>query len=125
MIGSNSANGNAAPKSAAFQLYQQDALLWLEEGESASVHAIVTDPPYGLVEYSAVEQRKLRAGRGGVWRIPPSFDGHRRSPLPRFTVLEESDLRRLREFFFMWGRECIRVLTPGAHVAMASNPLLA
>jgi site-specific DNA-methyltransferase (adenine-specific) len=87
--------------------------------------AIVTDPPYGLVEYTEVEQRKLRAGRGGVWRIPPSFDGHQRSPLPRFTVLDEEDLRRLEEFFYKWAAQCLRVLTPGAHVAVASNPLLA
>ena len=84
----------------------------------------MTDPPYGLVEYSDREQEKLRAGRGGVWRIPPSFDGHQRSPLPRFTVLTSSDLNALEHFFHRWARAILRVLVPGAHVLIASNPLL-
>jgi len=72
-------------------LYHADCFEWLAQQEAASIHAVVTDPPYGLVEYSAKEQDKLRAGKGGVWRVPPSFDGHRRAPLPRFTVLTVDD----------------------------------
>ncbi len=101
-----------------------DCFEWLEIHEPQSIHAIVTDPPYGLVEYSDREQEKLRAGRGGVWRIPPSFDGHRRSPLPRFTVLTPDALNALDHFFFRWSRAVLRVLVPGAHVLIASNPLL-
>jgi DNA modification methylase len=97
---------------------------WLEAAPAHSVHAVVTDPPYGLVEYSAVEQEKLRAGRGGVWRIPPSFDGHQRSPLPRFTTLTAAQVGDLRTFFGRWGPARFRVLTPGAHVMVASNPLV-
>ncbi len=97
---------------------------WLDMQPAHSIHAVVTDPPYGLVEYSDVEQGKLRAGKGGVWRIPPSFDGAKRSPLPRFTVLTAADLSALERFFFAWGRSLIRVLVPGANVIVASNPLL-
>ncbi|MEO8353139.1 MAG: site-specific DNA-methyltransferase, partial [Chthoniobacteraceae bacterium] len=89
-----------------------------------SVHAVVTDPPYGLVEYSDREQAKLRAGRGGVWRIPPKFDGHQRAPLPRFTVLTPADVHALENFFHCWSRAILRVLVPGGHVLIASNPLL-
>ena len=89
-----------------------------------SIHAVVTDPPYGLVEYSDAEQEKLRQGRGGIWRIPPSFDGAKRSPLPRFTVLKPTDLDALESFFLAWGRRLMRVLVPGANVLVASNPLL-
>ena len=99
-------------------------MVWLNLQPANSVHAVVTDPPYGLVEYSEAEQDKLRAGRGGVWRIPPSFDGAKRSPLPRFTVLTPSDLEALERFFLSWGRSLIRVLVPGANVVVASNPLL-
>lgn len=97
---------------------------WLDAQPSQSIHAVVTDPPYGLVEYSDLEQGKLRAGKGGVWRIPPSFDGAKRSPLPRFTVLTATDLVALERFFLAWGRSLIRVLVPGANVVVASNPLL-
>ena len=86
---------------------------------------MVTDPPYGLVEYSPLEQRKLRQGRGGVWRLPPAFDGCRRSPLPRFTTLTAADLQVMEDFFEEWGRALLRVLVPGAHAMVASNPLLA
>ena len=110
-------HGNAA-------LVQADCLEWLRRRESNSIHAVVTDPPYGLVEYSPKEQKKLRAGKGGVWRIPPAFDGAQRSPLPRFTVLSPHDLRVLDEFFSVWARRLARVLVPGANVVVASNPLL-
>lgn len=102
----------------------EDCNVWLKRQPANSIHAVVTDPPYGLVEYSDTEQDKMRAGRGGVWRIPPSFDGAQRSPLPRFTVLTPNDLDALERFFLAWGRSLIRVLVPGANVVVASNPLL-
>jgi DNA modification methylase len=101
-----------------------DALAWLGLRTANSIHAIVTDPPYGLKEYTSVEKGKLRNGRGGVWRIPPSLDGCRRSPLPRFTVLDEGDRTALRSFFQGFAREALRVLVPGGHVFIATNPLL-
>jgi site-specific DNA-methyltransferase (adenine-specific) len=76
------------------------------------------------VEYSVLEQKKLRAGKGGIWRIPPSFDGSLRSPLPRFTVLTRTDLDALEQFFTAWAARALPVLVPGANVVVASNPLL-
>jgi DNA modification methylase len=76
------------------------------------------------VEYSEVEKAKLRSGKGGVWRIPPNFDGHQRAPLPRFTTLTKRDLADLSRFFREWGSTILRVLVPGAHVFIASNPLV-
>jgi DNA modification methylase len=105
-------------------LIQADCLEWLRQRSENSIHAVVTDPPYGLIEYAPDQQQKLRKGRGGVWRIPPSFDGVRRSPVPRFTVLSHEDLGSLAAFFLEWGRLLVRVLVPGANVVVASNPLL-
>ncbi len=101
-----------------------DCFSWLRERSENSLHAIVTDPPYGLVEYSEAEKDKLRNGRGGVWRIPPSFDGSKRSPLPRFTVLKQSDIHALHDFFRQWGALVLRATVPGANILVASNPLL-
>lgn len=106
------------------KLYHANCFEWLSARAPLSIEAVVTDPPYGLVEYSAKEQEKLRAGRGGVWRIPPSFDGHQRSPLPRFTTLRQDDLDALVVFFEKWARLLMPVLVPGAHVVVATNPLL-
>jgi site-specific DNA-methyltransferase (adenine-specific) len=105
-------------------LYHADCFDWLRERADRSIHAVVTDPPYGLHEYSAEQQLKLRAGKGGVWRIPPSFDGHVRSPLPRFTTLNREQLQELRGFFTRWGALVLPKLVPGANVIVASNPLL-
>ena len=105
-------------------LYHADCFDWLEQREDSSVHAVVTDPPYGLHEYTQEQQAKLRRGKGGVWRIPPSFDGHRRSPLPRFTTLTTKQRNDIRTFFFVWSRLLLPKLVPGANVVVASNPLL-
>lgn len=106
------------------RVVHQDCLDWLEATVGNSIHAVVTDPPYGLVEYTRKEQEKLKANCGGVWRIPPSFDGHTRSPLPRFTTLSEQDLFNLGEFFTIWGKLILRAIVPGANVVVASNPLV-
>jgi DNA modification methylase len=106
------------------KLIEADCFAWLRVCEAHSIHAVVTDPPYGLREYSPVEQSKLRKGRGGIWRIPPSFDGHHRAPLPRFTVLDENDRRAMHDFFLAFGESVRRATVPGANVIVASNPLL-
>lgn len=105
-------------------LYLADCFAWLAQQPPCSVHAVVTDPPYGLTEYSPQQQAKLRARRGGVWRIPPVLDGVERSPLPRFTVLTSRDLDSLDAFFFEWGRALLPVLVPGGNVVVASHPLV-
>lgn len=105
-------------------LFHADCFDWLERQAENSIHAVVTDPPYGLHEYTPEQQAKLRNGRGGVWRIPPSFDGHVRSPLPRFTILTPEQLDYMRTFFLVWARMLLPRLVPGAHVVVASNPLL-
>lgn len=105
-------------------LYHADCFDWLADFPENSIQAVVTDPPYGVVEYSAREIEKLRRGKGGVWRVPPSFDGHRRSPLPRFTVLGDQDKADLHAFFRRLGSLLARVVVPGGNIVVASNPLL-
>lgn len=105
-------------------LIHADCFDWLPQQQDDSIHAVVTDPPYGLHEYSPEQQAKLRKGKGGVWRIPPSFDGHTRSPLPRFTTLTPEQLESVRSFFFQWASLLLPKLVPGAHVVVASNPLV-
>jgi site-specific DNA-methyltransferase (adenine-specific) len=107
-----------------YELVLADCFDWMDGREPNSIHAIVTDPPYGLREYSATEKMKLRGGRGGVWRIPPSYDGCQRMPLPRFTVLTAQDRANLSDFFHAWAEKAARVLVPGGHVFIASNPLV-
>jgi len=102
-----------------------DCMEWLSRIEENSLHAIVTDPPYGIREYDAAELEKRSNGRGGIWRIPPSFDGHRRSPLPRFTALEENDRKRISFFFTEWSKLVMKVLRPGGHVFIATNAFIA
>ncbi|MFT3898524.1 MAG: hypothetical protein QM719_12695 [Thermomonas sp.] len=106
------------------QLVMADALQWMVERDECSVHAIVTDPPYGLIEFDEAQQSKLRDGKGGVWRMPPSFDGSQRAPLPRFTTLTAKDRERLTTFFQAFAFQAARILVPGGHLVMASNPLV-
>ncbi len=107
-----------------YELIEDDCFSWLAQRRPNTVHAIVTDPPYGLKEYTPGEKEKLRRGKGGVWRIPPTLDGCTRRPLPRFTVLSDEEKRELKSFFSRWATGALRVLVPGGHVFIATNPLL-
>lgn len=107
-----------------YKLVEDDCFSWLAQREPVSVHAVVTDPPYGLKEYTPEEKTKLRRGKGGVWRIPPALGGCIRQPVPRFTVLSEEERRELGVFFSRWAKSVLRVLVPGGHVFIATNPLL-
>lgn len=101
-----------------------DVFKWIADLPVNSIHAVVTDPPYGVVEYDEKNHAKLRNGRGGVWRIPPSFDGATRRPVPRFTVLSKQEILNLHGFFSSVAYGLLRVLVPGGHVFIASNPLV-
>jgi site-specific DNA-methyltransferase (adenine-specific) len=107
-----------------YSIYHADAFEWLRHQPANSIHAVVTDPPYGLLEYTPIELDKMKRGRGGVWRIPPAYDGAKRRPLPRFTVLRDRDRIALRRFFQRVGEGLLPVVVPGAHVFIATNPLV-
>jgi site-specific DNA-methyltransferase (adenine-specific) len=111
-------------RAAPYRLLCCDAFEWLAEAGANSIQAVVTDPPYGLVEYSPSQLEKRRNGNGGIWRIPPAFDGAKRNPVPRFTVLRAADKDALRSFFETLARRLLPVLVPGAHVFVATNPLV-
>ena len=113
-------SGGFAP----YEIVRADALEWLGSATPNSIHAVVTDPPYGLLEYTPRELEKMKNGKGGVWRIPPSFDGCQRKPLPRFTVLGTEDRIILGSFFKRLAERLLPVLVPGAHVFIATNPLV-
>src|SRR5437879_1947633 len=107
-----------------YEIHHVDAFEWLDSAPMDSIEAVVTDPRYGLVEYSDKELTKLKNGKGGIWRLPPSFDGSKRMPLPRFTVLTEADQKSLRDFSFRLASLLKCVLVPGGHVFIANNPLI-
>jgi site-specific DNA-methyltransferase (adenine-specific) len=102
-----------------------DCFEWLGRIPANALHAIVTDPPYGVKEYDFDQLEKRENGNGGIWRIPPSFDGHKRAPLPRFTALNQKDRERLRRFFVEWGRLAVHALRPGGHIFIATNAFVA
>ncbi len=63
-----------------------DCFALLQQIPDNSIHAVVTDPPFGLDEFDPSQVSRLRSGRGGLWRQPPRS----RAPLPRFSVLSAS-----------------------------------
>src|ERR1700752_753807 len=106
------------------RIVHADCFEWLGRIPENSLHAIVTDPPYGVKEYDFDQIEKRANGNGGIWRIPPSFDGHTRSPLPRFTALNKQERNKLRTFFIEWAKAATHALRPGAHVFIATNAFL-
>ncbi len=106
------------------RIVHADCFEWLSRIPENSIHAIVTDPPYGVKEYEFDQIEKRSNGNGGIWRIPPSFDGSTRAPLPRFTALDRKERDSLRRFFVEWARVVVHALRPGGHVFIASNAFL-
>lgn len=107
-----------------YTIYNADSFEWLESQRSKSFHGVVTDPPFGVLEYSPKELKKRRSGRGGIWRLPNAFDGAERQPAPRFTVLTDHDRMGILSFHLQLAPELFRVLVPGAHVILASQCLV-
>jgi site-specific DNA-methyltransferase (adenine-specific) len=103
---------------------QADCFDWMKRIPESSIHAVVTDPPYGVKEYEPEQLEKRANGNGGVWRIPPSFDGYVRSPLPRFTALNNGERTQMKDFFSAWTKLVLRIIRPGGHVFVASNAFL-
>src|SRR5579862_2007901 len=101
-----------------------DCFDWMREARENSVHGIVTDPPYGVKEYEHDQLEKRSSGNGGIWRIPPTFDGSKRQPLPRFTALNTKERDELYRFFKSFSSVSCHVLRPGAHVFIACNSFL-
>lgn len=118
------ARASQIESAALYNLYNADAFRWLGEAEPNSIHAVVTDPPYGVVEYTSAQLAKRRNRQGGVWRIPPSFDGADRQPVPRFTALSDSDRANIRQFFANLACLLRKVLVPGAHIFIATTPVV-
>lgn len=47
-----------------------DCFDWLARMPSESIHAVVTDPPYGVKEFEFDQLEKKEAGKGGIWLDP-------------------------------------------------------
>lgn len=107
-----------------YKLARADSFEWLSQQPPSAFHAVVTDPPFGIVEFSPLQLEKRRDGKGGIWRLPQSFDGRNRKPMPRFTALKPKDLSRITMFHSALAPLLYRVLVPGGHVIMASQNLL-
>jgi len=107
-----------------YLLVHGDCFEWLRRLPENTLHAIVTDPPYGVHEYNLDELEKREKGTGGIWRIPPRFDGHLRSPLPRFTAFNKNELAEIRKFFFNFAKAATHALRPGGHIFIASNAII-
>jgi len=101
-----------------------DCFHWLRRMPDDSIAAVVTDPPYGVREYAAQELEQRQRGRTGIWRIPPSFDGSKRAPLPRFTALDHQERQAAGQFFHEWATILLPKLKPGAHVFVACNAFM-
>lgn len=107
-----------------YELHHANCFDWLREQPPLSIQGICTDPPFGIVEFSPHEMTKLRNGRGGVWRLPPTIGGSQRAPLPRFTTLTPQEREHVRIYFREFGEALIPALAPGSHVFIASTPML-
>lgn len=105
-----------------YTLEHADSIEWLKNRRRRSIHAVVTDPPYGVVEYTRRVQAQLKKGKG-LWRLPQAYDGADRKAVPRFTILTPAQHRDIYRFQLLLATTLLPTLVPGAHVFVASNTL--
>lgn len=108
-----------------YEYINDDRFNWMNYRDANSISAIVTDPPYGAKKYADLEIEKSRDGKGGIWRLPPAFDGHSRQAVPRFSVINDDPQERENVYLFFnnWAQKASRILMPGGHIFIASAPL--
>lgn len=107
-----------------YEIHHTSCFEWLRDQPANSFHGVCTDPPFGIVEFLPHEMAKMRNGRGGVWRLPPTIGGSQRDPLPRFTTLSAQEREHIRTYFRELGEVLLPVLVPGAHIILAGTPML-
>ncbi len=105
-------------------LVHGDCFEWMQGRKPESIHAIVTESPYGVQEYSEVEKAKGIAGLCAVWRVPPQFGDCKRMPLPRFARLTFHEHWSIRQYYAAWAKLVMRVLIPDGHIFLATHPLV-
>ncbi|MGH9511251.1 MAG: DNA methyltransferase [Terriglobales bacterium] len=106
-----------------YKIFNVDAFEWLKRRGARTIHGVVTDPPFGVLEYTPEQLEKKRNGKG-IWRLPQNYDGGERSPMPRFTVLTKADHEKIVQFHTKLAPLLLKVLVPGGLVIMSSQNLL-
>lgn len=103
------------------ELVLGDSFRWMAAREEASVHSIVSDPPFAVREF---REKKWTEGTGGAWRSAEKVGGKARRPAPRFSDLTAKEKEVVREWFAEFATLAMKVTVPGAHVILACTPLL-
>lgn len=120
-------NGNEPYfESGGVQVFHGDCIEVMRELPAESVHAIVTDPPYGI------------AFMGKQWDQPGEFGSQRKAPRPTNSEvrnggpdgameagrydLSPTAMHNFQSWCEAWARECLRVLKPGGHMLVSGSP---
>src|SRR2546426_1074955 len=96
-----------------FQIHLTDCMEWLPTSAENSFHAIITDPPYGMIEYSEKELRKLRIGKGGFRPKLAETEFKDVCSMPRscwepWAILRKPFVGRLSQNLTKWGTGGLR-----------------
>jgi site-specific DNA-methyltransferase (adenine-specific) len=119
-----------------WKVLQGDCREKLRELPADSVHAIVTDPPYGIgfmgkkwdtfkperVDEARTTRRRKGTLPGAGVRFPQKY-GNAQGGGPPITYDESrAGNVRFQEWCTSWAVECLRVARPGAHLAVCGGP---
>jgi site-specific DNA-methyltransferase (adenine-specific) len=99
-----------------------DCFEWLAKLPDESIHAVVTDPPYGIREFEQEHVDHIKDG-DAVWQTFRYGDGSNRVVQPCFTMTEK-ERKKIPPFFTKLSKEICRVLKPGGHLIIAGHSSL-
>jgi site-specific DNA-methyltransferase (adenine-specific) len=104
------------------RLLRGDCLELLPTLEENSIDSIVTDPPYGLQfmgrEWDKLWRNDTDADKAYVEKTKGKLTSRQRK-LPDYSATKPA---QMQEFHYLWAKECLRLLKPGAHLLAFSSP---
>lgn len=101
-------------------LYQGDCIEVMRDLPDASVHAVVTDPPYGIDFMGKDWDSAVKLSGGMLGLIAKGNGPAERGPLAKGGTLSQGyanhDGIAFEAWVTEWARECLRILKPGGHL---------
>ncbi|MCK5139426.1 MAG: site-specific DNA-methyltransferase, partial [Thermodesulfovibrionia bacterium] len=99
------------------KFFKGDSLTGMRKLPNESIHALITDPPYGIEFMSLSWYTEFDTAQGDrLFQATGSMGDKGFGTLPAFRGMTETELDDYRKFTVAWSTEALRILKPGGYL---------